>query len=265
MGITSILYSIGILGVLGLVFGILLGIASKVFEVKVDERILKIKEILPGANCGGCGYPGCDAYATAIIDDGADATSCTVGGVIVAKKIGNILGIKIKDVEKKTAFISCNGNCNKRKEFPKYNEIKDCNLAKENIEKTNKTCIYGCLGLGTCIKVCKFDALYIEDGIVKVKYEKCINCGACIKVCPMGLIKSVDISKKIRVACSSKDFGKAVKEKCSVGCIGCKLCEKNCMEGAIKVIDNIAKIDYKKCTNCGICFIKCPTKAIIKE
>lgn len=264
MDIVSIVSSILVLGVLGLVFGTLLGFASKKFEVEVDERIPKIKECLPGANCGGCGYPGCEAFATAVVEDGADATLCSVGGSKVAMAIGEIMGVEVEEVAKKTAFIMCNGDCNKRKIQFNTKTAQNCVQGKELMEAdpSGSGCTHGCLGLGSCVSLCKFDALEIIDGLAKVSYDKCVNCGACIKACPMGLIESVEENKNVRVACNSKDMGKKVRENCSAGCIGCKICEKNCPNDAIHVVENLAKVDYEKCTACGICGTKCPTKVI---
>lgn len=263
MELNSVLSSVLSLGGLGLLFGVLLGYASKKFEVKVDERIPKVREVLPGANCGGCGYAGCDAYAAAVVEDGASPSACSVGGSKVAEEIGTILGIKVDETEKMTAFVKCKGTCGKAKNKYEYEGIKDCIEANELMGGA-KACSYGCLGLGTCVSVCQFGALDIVDGVAKVNREKCTNCGACIDICPKGLIESVPYSKKVRVECNSKDNGKVVRVNCSAGCIGCKICEKNCPKDAIKVVDNVAKIDYTKCVNCGICAQKCPTKVIVK-
>lgn len=262
MNITSIIYSVLVLGCLGLIFGVLLGFASKKFEVEVDERIPKIKDILPGANCGGCGYPGCEAYATAVVEEGVDATLCSVGGPGVAQSIGDIMGVEVEAVEKKVAFVKCSGECSKRKVAPNTEGASNCHEAKKLMDENAQGCTYGCLGLATCVKVCKFDALDIVDGIAKVNNEKCVNCGACVKVCPMGLIESIPADKTVRVACNSKDIGKNVMASCTAGCVACKLCERNCPSDAIHVVDNIAKVDYEKCTTCAICVSKCPKKVI---
>lgn len=263
MELNSIVASMLSLGGLGLLFGVLLGYASKKFEVKVDENIPKVREILPGANCGGCGFAGCDAYASAVVEDGASPSACSVGGTKVAEQIGSVLGIEVNGTEKMTAFVKCKGSCNVAKDKYQYEGIKDCIEANE-LMGGSKACSYGCLGLGTCVSVCQFGALEIIDGIAKVNREKCTNCGACIDICPKGLIESVPYSKKVRTQCNSQDNGKTVRVNCSAGCIGCKICEKNCPKDAIKVIDNVAKIDYTKCVNCGICAEKCPTKVILK-
>lgn len=258
----NILYAALSLGALGLIFGILLGFASKKFEVKVDERIPKLRDCLPGANCGGCGYAGCDAYAEAVVMEGAKATLCSVGGAEVADKIGDVLGVALEVGEKLTAFVKCNGSCDKAKENFDYEGITSCLEAAALSNKGGKACSYGCLGLASCVKVCEFGAINIVDGIAKVDREKCTNCGACINICPKGLIESVPVTKKVRVGCNSKDNGKIVRGNCSAGCIGCKICEKACPKSAITVESNLAKVNYDLCVNCKLCTKKCPTKAI---
>lgn len=261
MELNSIIYSALSLGILGLIFGILLSYASKKFQVKLDERIPRVRDILPGANCGGCGFAGCDAYAKAVIEEGASITACTVGGSSVSNLIGDILGVKVDSVEKKIAFVKCNGDCHSAKNKFQYEGIKDC-ISANLLEGGDKGCSYGCLGLGTCVIACEFDAIEVVNGVAIVNEEKCTNCGACRKVCPKSLIDEVTVKKNVRVQCNSKDMGKIVRSNCTVGCIGCRICEKNCPSDAVKVEDNIALVDYDKCTQCGICVSKCPTKAI---
>lgn len=263
MDFSSILCSILVLGVLGLLFGILLGYASKKFEVKVDERIPKIREILPGANCGGCGYPGCDAYATAVVEEGADITLCGVGGSNVSKQIGEILGVEVKAVEKKVAFVKCMGDCNKKKIKLNIPTDKGCAGAKVFLEsEDNQGCKYGCFGLGSCKEACKFGAISIVDGIAHIDSSKCVACKACVRACPQNLIDIIKDDQKIVVKCNSNDVGKVVNQNCTVGCIGCKICEKNCPNEAIKVENSLASIDYEKCNSCGVCASKCPKKTI---
>ncbi|MGG7144992.1 RnfABCDGE type electron transport complex subunit B [Clostridium nigeriense] len=258
----SILYATLSLGILGLVFGILLGFASKAFEVKVDPKIPKLRECLPGANCGGCGFAGCDAYAEAVVMEGVKPNLCSVGGAKTAEDIGEVLGIKVDSTEKMTAFVKCNGNCKSAKARYDLEGVSDCLTASLMIDGGFKACSYGCLGLGSCVNVCEFGALDIVNGIAKVNIDKCTNCGACINICPKGLIESVPVSKKIRVECNNIEIGRQVKENCSSACIGCKLCERNCPKDAVHVVNNLAKVDYDKCVNCQICTKKCPTGAI---
>lgn len=258
----TFIYSALTLGGLGMVFGTLLGYASKKFEIEVDPKITSIREVLPGANCGGCGYTGCDAYARAVVEEGAAADACTVGGASVASSIGDILGVKVEAKEKMIAFVKCNGSCDNTKIKADYGGINDC-ISAEKLWKENPLgCGYGCFGLGSCYEACKFGAIVLENGIARIVEEKCVNCGACMRVCPRNLIEAVPIQKKVRVQCNSKDIGKAVRESCSAGCISCRICEKSCDYDAIHVKDNLAAVDYEKCTQCKACTEKCPTKAV---
>ncbi len=259
----NILFAVLSLGILGVIFGTALGYASDKFAIELDPNVPKVRKVLPGANCGGCGFPGCDAFAEAVVSGEATVNGCTVGGIKVASALGEILGVKVEKVVKSAAFVNCNGSCsNKKIELDTYN-YDNCVDAHENWDKISSGCSYSCLGLGTCVKVCKFGALEIVDGIAKVNAEKCVNCGACIRICPRGLIESIPVNKKVRVACSSKDPGKIVRINCSVGCIGCKTCENNCPHDAIHTNELLAKVEYHKCVNCGVCIDKCPTNAII--
>lgn len=258
----EIIYPALTLGGFGMLFGVLLGYASKKFEVQVDPKITEIRGVLPGANCAGCGYTGCDAYARAVFEEGADPTLCSVGGPKVAKEIGAILGVSVKAKEKMAAFVKCNGGCSKSKNKPQFEGAKNCQEAFAMMNDETTGCKYGCFGLGSCFTACKFGAIIIEDGVARVDEEKCTNCKACIKACPQNLIESVPVAKQVRVRCNSLDAGKIVRQNCSVGCIACKICEKNCEYDAIHVNDNLAAIDYEKCTQCNVCATKCPTKAI---
>lgn len=258
----NILFAALSLGVLGLIFGILLGFASKRFEVKVNPKIPKIREILPGANCGGCGYAGCDAYAEAVIEGGAKPNLCSVGGAKTTGDIGDVLGVAVEAGVKKTAFVKCSGNCSVAKQNYNLEGVSDCLTASLMEDGGSKACSFGCLGLATCVSVCEFDAIHIVDGIAKVDYDKCTNCGACINICPKGLIESVPANTNVRVECNNSEIGKHVKQNCSVACIGCKICERNCPSDAVHVTGFLAKVNYDKCTNCELCTTKCPTGAI---
>lgn len=257
----SILNSVLVLGILGLIFGAVLAYASKKFAVKVDERVEKILGVLPGANCGGCGFPGCGGLANAIVEGGVPINACPVGGADCSCKIGEIMGMTADRGEKQVAKILCKGNCQSAKNKYEYEGIYDCRSAN-SLNSGAKECKFGCLGLGTCRDYCKFGAISILDGVAIIDEDKCVMCGKCIEVCPKHIIAPKPVSKEVVVECSSLEFGKSVKEKCSVGCIGCGMCVKACPFGAIEFENKIAKINYEKCVECMSCVIKCPTKVI---
>lgn len=250
-----------VLGGLGLLFGAGLSAASKIFEVETNPKADEVRKVLPGANCGACGYPGCDGLANAIAEGKAPVNACNVGGQDVADKVANIMGVSSVEAIRKVAVVLCQGDCDKSKDKYIYNGIKDCR-AQNIVAGGKKFCPYGCLGCGTCKNVCEFGAIQIIDGIAVVDKEKCTSCGKCIEVCPKGIIELAPYEQEVIVKCKSNDKGKAVRENCSIGCIACQMCAKNCPEDAIIFENFLAKIDYEKCTNCGICAEKCPTKAI---
>nr|WP_083479955.1 Fe-S cluster domain-containing protein [Oxobacter pfennigii] len=258
----NIVYPTVSLGGIGLVLGAVLGYASKKFAVEVDPKVPLVRDALPGANCGGCGYPGCDALAKAIVEGDAKPNACPVGGAASALKIGEVLGVSVEAGERTSAYVKCSGVCTNSKDKYKYYGVQDCRDAAMIPGGGPKSCSYGCLGLGSCVKVCDFGALSIVDGVAVVDEDKCTSCGKCTNICPKGLISIVPTSKRVRVACSSKDRGKDVKDSCSVGCIGCSLCFKNCPNDAIKFENNLAVIDYSKCKECQTCVTKCPSKVI---
>lgn len=262
MDIMNIVLPVLSIGGLGVVFGAGLGIAGEVFKVEEDPKITQILEVLPGANCGGCGFPGCGGLASAIASGNAPVNGCPVGGAAVAEKVGAIMGVEASTSEPIAAFVKCGGTCDKAKEKYEYFGIDDCNMAVQLASGGSKSCTYGCLGLGSCKKACAFDAIEIVDGIAVVDKDKCVTCGKCVSACPKHIIELLPAKKKVKVQCSSKDIGKNVMQVCSVGCIACKICEKNCPFDAIHVIDNLAVIDYDKCKSCGICANKCPKNVI---
>lgn len=263
MNITGIILAAVIVGGTGLFIGVFLGIAGKKFAVEVDEREDAIGEVLPGNNCGGCGYAGCSGLAAAIVKGEASVNACPVGGAPVAAKIAEIMGQEAGESVHEIAFVKCAGTCEKAKDMYEYYGIQDCVMMNMSQNNGPKGCTYGCLGGGTCVKACPFDAIHIVDGIAAVDEEACKACGKCIAVCPRHLIELVPYEQKHLVQCSSMDKGKDVMSVCSVGCIGCKMCEKVCEFDAVKVENNIARIDPEKCTNCGKCAEKCPKKIIL--
>lgn len=253
-----------VVGVIGLCVGLILGLADKKFKVEVDERETLVRSMLPGNNCGGCGYPGCDGLAAAIVAGTAPVNACPVGGAPVAENIAGVMGVEAEQGERMTAFVKCAGTCDKTKRWYNYYGINDCRQASLLAGKGEKACDYGCLGYGSCVKACKFDAIHVVDGVAVVDKEKCVSCGACAAACPKHIIEVVPAKAKHLVQCNSNYKGKDVKAVCSVGCIGCGICAKQCETGAITLENNLAHIDYEKCTGCGKCAEKCPVK-IIKQ
>ena len=263
---TAIVIATVTVGIVGILIGVLLGIASEVFKVEVDEKEIQVREALPGNNCGACGYPGCDGLAKAIASGEAKVNQCPVGGQPVAAKIAVIMGVDdVGASEKKVAFVKCKGNCNYTKKIYTYSGLYDCNGAMVVPGAGGKSCEYGCMGYGSCVKACEFDSIHIVDGIALVDKEKCVACGKCVSACPKKLIDMVPYKAKTLVQCNSQDKGKTVKDKCSVGCIGCTMCVKQCQDDAIHMVGNVALVDYSKCIECGRCAMKCPTKVIISD
>lgn len=263
MSVTGILTATLLIGGIGLFIGLFLGAAAIKFKVDVDEKEEAVLEALPGNNCGGCGFPGCSGLAAAIAKGEAPVNACPVGGEPVGKVIAEIMGVEAEENERMVAFVHCQGDCEKTKLDYEYTGIEDCRMLSFVPNGGAKSCNYGCLGYGSCVKVCPFDAIHVENGIAVVDKEKCKACGKCIAVCPKNLISLEPYNAKHIVACSSKDKGPVTMKACSVGCIGCGICVKNCPAEAIKVENFHAVIDQTKCTGCGACKEKCPKKAII--
>ncbi len=258
---SGILWPTLTLGGLAIFFGVVLTFASKKFAVEVDPRVTDIRGHLPGANCGGCGYAGCDAFADAIVKGEAPITACPVGGAEMVNQLAQVMGVTADVTEKHVARVVCCGDKNSAKEKYEYQGIHDCKAA-ELLAGGSKSCKYGCTGLGTCVKACPFDAIHVVNGVALVDEKKCTACKKCIEVCPKNVIELVPISKQVRVLCKNVEKGKAVNEVCKTGCISCQKCVKTCKFDAIIFENNIAKVDYSKCTNCMMCAEACPTKTI---
>jgi len=246
---------------LAFALGTALGFFKDFFAVKEDPLIAKIREVLPGANCGACGFPGCDNYASAVASGGAPGTACTVGGPSVAAKIAAITGKAGGEVVQTVAVLACQGSSLHTPLKGTYTGIKTCRGAK--LSGGTKLCSWGCLGFGDCVNVCKFGALSMsENRLPKVNYAKCTGCGLCASECPQGLFQNIPINKKgAIVLCSNKNLVKAaVAKSCKISCRKCGLCVKNCPKQCITLDALIPTVDYGKCDSCGTCAEKCPTK-----
>ena len=256
----NILSAVLVLGIMGAVFGAVLAIASKVFAVKVDERLPLLKEALPGANCGGCGYAGCQAYAQAVLEGKAEIGLCAAGGAEASQKMAQIMGVEAEAFERKVAMVKCRGHNHSFK--GEYEGIPDCRSAMFVTGDGPSACPNGCLGFGTCVSVCKFDAIHIEKGVARVDADKCTGCMQCVEACPRKVIVPVTYNTDIVIACSNLERGAYTRQVCDVGCVGCHLCEKQCEYDAIHVLNNLAVIDYSKCVSCGRCAAVCPRRLI---
>ena len=260
--ISGIIIATIVVAGVGVAIGLILGVADLKLHVDIDEKEAAILEALPGNNCGGCGYPGCSGCATAIAQGEAAVNQCPVGGAPVAEVISEIMGVKAEKTKRMVAFVHCNGDCEQATQKYEYKGAPDCRFQAQAPGGGAKTCGYGCLGGGSCVSVCKFDAIHVVNGVAIVDTEKCKACGKCVDICPRHLIDFIPYDAREAVTCKSQDMGKYVNKYCKVGCIGCHICEKNCPEGAIVVENNVASIDQDKCVHCDTCVSKCPKKAI---
>lgn len=261
----NMLIPVGIVVVIGLVAGIILTIASKLMYVPVDQLIIDIREELPGANCGACGFNGCDDYAAALAEDKEHSLSpslCPVGGGDLATKLAGLLGVEAVAADPKVAMVMCNGNSKNAKTIMEHNKISTCKSASM-FYGGQWACASGCLGLGDCLLECDYDAIRIIDGLAHIDREKCVGCGKCAKACPKHVIDIQSKKSLVHVVCKSNSTGAQTRKRCDVGCIGCMKCQKACKFEAITVENNLAKVDYDKCKNCGLCEKECPTGAII--
>ena len=257
-----VLSAITILGGAGLLLGLVLAFAGKRLAVKVDPKQEKTSKLLPGANCGVCGFSGCHGMAEALFEGKIDSMACPVADEETTSKIADILGKKIEEKETFVARVLCQGDAC----IPKYDYdgVKDCRAANL-VAGGYKACKYACLGLGSCKDICLFGAIEWEPGKTPVvNKDKCTACGKCIDICPSKVIKLVPKEKKVHIKCSSHLKGPVTRKICKAGCIACQTCVKVCPQQAIYMEDNLAKIDYAKCDNCGLCVQKCPTKTIVE-
>lgn len=260
----QIVYAIAALGLIALFFGLFLSIAARYFAVETDPRVEAIKEIVPGANCGACGYAGCANFAEAVVRGEIQPGGCIPGGEETAKAIAGELGMEVVESEPVVATVFCIGEKNKAVDSFIYDGVKDCAVA-DKFNGGFKACTYGCLGLGNCERVCPFDAIEMgSHGLPVVDAELCTGCGLCVGACPRDLIKTLPRRSEQGhlVLCSSQDRGKSVSKVCSVGCIACRACVKACPQEAIEMDGKLAVIDLNKCDDCGKCVPVCPPGTI---
>ena len=240
MDFTLILEGIAVLGIMGAVFGALLAFAAKIFHVEVDPKQEAVRECLAGANCGGCGYPGCDGYAAAVAAGQAP------------------VGVSAGAEEKMVAFVPCSGAEGVAVKRFNYKGPQDCQAAMLFGGKSNKECRFACIGLGNCARACKFGAMHIVNGVAKVDRDKCVGCMACADACPKKIIEKVPYKQAVLVGCRNQDKGAVTRKICDVGCIGCMKCQRECPAEAIKIENFVSTIDYDKCVGCGHCADICP-------
>ena len=259
----TIVIAVAVVAVIGLLCAVMLTIASKFMAVEVDERIPLVRECLPGANCGACGFAGCDGYAAALVEDPDLSVSlCVPGGAAASASIGKVLGREAGEVAKQVAEVRCSGTCEATSVKMDYKGLESCAAAKLLFGGTGK-CVYGCIGLGDCAQVCPVGAIHINGGLARVDASVCIGCGLCAKTCPNHVIAIRPADAHMVVDCNSHQKGAGTRRSCSAGCIGCRLCEKNCHTGAITVTDNLASIDYAKCDGCGKCIEVCKAGCLV--
>lgn len=263
---STVIAIIVLMGAIGLFFGLILAFANKKLAVEVNPLIHIVEDILPKGQCGACGYAGCQAYAEAVVlDSKVSPILCIPGKTEVAKKVAELTGKVAADIESKIASVRCSNPISIAIKKYKYSGIKDC-LAASIMHMGPKDCTYGCIGFGTCIKQCHFDALKLnKNGLPVVNAKKCSGCGKCASVCPKKIIRMIPAKSHVEVKCSSKDKGAIARKHCNVACLGCGICKKLCPHGAIKIENNLAIVDtyicIEKCEK-STCLEKCPTKAI---
>lgn len=264
---STIIWTIVIIAGLGLLLAVILFLVARQFRVEEDPRIDEVEKVMPGANCGGCGFAGCRAFAEAAVKaPNLDNNYCPVGGNEVMQKVAAILGYEVKEKAPQAAVVRCNGSCANRPKTNVYDGAASCRV-KAALYSGDTGCPFGCLGCGDCVNACQFGAIVMnpETGLPVVDESKCTACGACAKACPKGIIEirpKGPRGMKLYVSCVNKDKGPVAKKACAAACIGCGLCAKTCTHGAVTVTDNVAYIDPAKCKLCRECEAVCPTGAI---
>lgn len=250
-----------IVGIIGLLAGVILAVASIVMAVPKDETAEALEELLPGANCGACGFSGCPGYAAAMAKGEAKPGLCSPGGAETAQKCAELLGTGNVEVEYKAALVRCLGSYDNTTDKMLYDGIQSC-AASSFLAGGATSCRYGCIGMGDCVRACEYGAVSVCNGVAKIDPHKCKGCSKCIEACPKSLIKFVPLKTQAVVRCTNCDMGKEVMQVCKIGCIGCMKCEKVCQFDAIHVKDRLAEVDAEKCTGCGECVGACPRNVI---
>ena len=263
----TVILTVVILTVLGLLLALILFWVAKKFKVEEDPRIDEVEKVMPSANCGGCGFAGCRAFADAAVKaPNLDNQFCPVGGNETMKKVAAILGYEVAEKAPQVAVVRCNGSCENRPRVNDYDGVKSCKV-KAALYSGDTLCSFGCVGCGDCVMACQFGAISMneETGLPVVDESRCVACGACAKACPKGVIelrgKGIR-GLRVYVSCINRDKGAVARKACKAACIGCGLCAKNCPHDAIVVENNVAYIDYAKCKLCRKCVAVCPTGAI---
>ena len=264
---STIIWTVAVLAGLGLVLALVLYFVAAKFRVEEDPRIDEIEKVMPGANCGGCGFAGCRAFADAAVKaPNLDNNYCPVGGNEVMKKVAAILGYEVADKVPQVAVLRCNGTCANRPRVNSYDGAASCKI-KAALYSGDTLCRYGCLGEGDCVEACAFGAITMDPQTLLpvIDESKCTACGACTRACPKHVLELRNKgprSMRVYVSCINKDKGAVARKACSAACIGCGKCAKVCPHGAITVEDNVAYIDFTKCKLCKKCVAECPTGAI---